>query len=366
MEKHGVANWAVIGIFLILFVHMLKWAGNFLIPLTAAMLGFLVILPIERWLTRRMVPSALTAASVTLGLGAVISFVLLTVSTPILTLIDDLPRMIDNLRYDMANMGGETIEKIEEATEAAAEILEGEDEPQQTTITLNEEAGSMLAPILSRAPALGAQLVLTLVLLFFMIASGASFLRKLVIVAPNLQEKRKAVLVVNTIAEKLGVYLGGITMINAGLGIAIGLAMWLLGLPNPIMFGFIAFAFNFVPFLGAIAGASLAGIVGYGEFGDPWDALIIFLIYMALTNFEGQFVTPYVLSGRLKLNPPIVFATVAFFAWIWSVIGMVVAVPILIAAKIILDEIPSTRGIGIFLGGDEEELEEANVKPSQA
>lgn len=71
----------------------------------------------------------------------------------------------------------------------------------------------------------------------------------------------------------------------------------------------------------------------FSEFRELWPTFGVFFTYMALTSFEGQLMTPYLLSSRLKLNTPFVFISVAFFAWIWSVIGMVVAVPILIVAK---------------------------------
>ena len=155
---------------------------------------------------------------------------------------------------------------------------------------------------------------------------------------------------VQKLEQKLGHYLGSIALINVALGIAISFAMFLWGLSNPLLFGLIAFLLNFIPFLGAIAGAAFAALVAFSEFRELWPAFGVFLTYMALTSLEGQLLTPYLLSSRLKLNTPFVFISVACFAWIWSVIGMVVAVPILIVAKIILDEFENTRKIGAFLG----------------
>ncbi len=119
------------------------------------------------------------------------------------------------------------------------------------------------------------------------------------------------------------------------------------------MFGVIAFALNFIPFLGAVAGGAVfAALAAYSEFQALWPTVGVFLTYVVLTGTEGgQLITPKLLSNRLKLNTTVVFLAVAFFAWIWSVIGMIVAVPILIVVKIVLDEIEATRRIGAFLGG---------------
>ncbi|MEM7490671.1 MAG: AI-2E family transporter, partial [Pseudomonadota bacterium] len=99
-------------------------------------------------------------------------------------------------------------------------------------------------------------------------------------------------------------------------------------------------------------------------FGDPWAGLGVFGTYYALTAFEGQIVTPALVGQRLRLNVTMVFLSVAFFAWIWSVIGMVVAVPMLIVAKVICDAIPKLRKVGLFLG-DAEGFVPAATPPSR-
>ncbi|MEM7709873.1 MAG: AI-2E family transporter [Pseudomonadota bacterium] len=148
----------------------------------------------------------------------------------------------------------------------------------------------------------------------------------------------------------VGAYLGAIALINTALGLCIGAAMWLWDLPSPWLIGIMACVLNFIPFVGAVMGAGIAGIIAFIAYGDPWSGLGVFGTYYALTAIEGQFVTPSLLGQRLRLNVTMVFLSVAFFAWIWSVMGMVVAVPMLIVAKIICDAIPKFRKVGLFLG----------------
>lgn len=343
------ANWAVIGIFLFMLVYALAWSADFLTPITAAVLGYLTVSPFQRKLSRFGVPSVATAFTVIVGVTFGLAYIMLTFAEPTAKLIDDLPRLIQNFSNEIAGRGG-AIEKLNEAADAAEKVLSPQED--DTTVEVKVVAsGNFIAQVVGQAPAIVGQIVFALVLLFFLISSGDMFIRKIVESFGRFEDKRAALSVVKLVERKLGQYLGSIVLINSGLGVAIAVSMMLWGLPNPQMFGFIAFAFNFIPFLGAVGGAVFAALAAFSHFNDLWPTLGVFVTYMFLTGVEGQLITPKLLSNRLKLNTTVVFLAVAFFAWIWSVIGMVVAVPILIVLKIILDEFEATRRIGAFLGG---------------
>lgn len=361
METPGAHSrmWPQVGIFLILAIYLLEWGHEFLVPVTAAILGFFVVLPLERRLSRLGVPSLVTALCVTVGLAALAIVFLLSMLTPFTELVQDLPAMIHEIGRNLSGLSGGAVEKLREAADAAEDVM-GDGDSQ--TLEVEVKQGEwFLSSLMAYAPAIGTRIALSLVLLFFLIQSGSTLLAKLVDLAPRLSDKKLTLEIVTRVSDKLGTYLGGITAINAGLGLTVGTAMYLLGVPNPVMFGFLAFALNYVPILGAVVGATLAALVGYSDSGETWMGFATFATYMALTSFEAQFVTPYLLSMHLRLNPPVIFLSVAFFAWIWSVIGMVVAVPILIAAKILFDEFPATRGIGHFLGAGGAEFERDEV-----
>lgn len=350
-------TWAEAGIFFCLAIFFLDWASDFLIPLVAAFLGALILRPVQRKAASMGIPDGITAFLVCLATGTAIICAVWTFSNPISQLANDLPEMINELRQ-MPNPAAETLDKIGDAAEAAQEAVAGEKDVPAMEVKVVENT-SFLGTLVASAPIMLGQIALTIVLLFFLISSGSSFERKLVECLPNFADKRAAVRIVQTVAQKLGQYLGGITLINLGLGVVIGLAMAAWRLPTPLMFGVIAFSLNFIPYVGAIFGALLAAIVGFNEYHDAWISILIFATYMTLTSIEGQFVTPYVISNRLKLNPAVVFIAVAFFAWIWSVVGMVIAVPLLISAKVVLDQSDKTRPIAVFLGEANERMTKA-------
>ena len=175
------------------------------------------------------------------------------------------------------------------------------------------------------------------------------FYEKLVHIMPTFKDKRNATRISYDIERKLSNYLFTITLINAALGITIGVAMWLLGMPNPILFGVLAFVFNFVPYIGAIVGVAIAALVGLLTFDHTGAALLPALAYLTLTIIEGQFATPYFVGRRLEMNPVVIFLSVALWAWLWSIVGMLVAVPLLVAVRTFCEHIPRLQAFGTFL-----------------
>lgn len=337
----------LIGIFCLLLIQALVWASDFLIPVTAAFLGYFVLNRPRRWLSRIGVAPMVSAALFTVLLTTLIVLLLVQLSAPTAQFIEDLPSLMEQIKQKLSAAGG-TLEAINDATVAAEEIVADRD---ASTVAVEVVADTgIVATIFSMAPGFLSRILFALILLFFLVASGDLFLAKTVQSFERFEEKRRAVEVVHAIEDRLGYYLGGITIINAGLGVAVAIAMHLWGLPSAVIFGFMAFGLNFVPFLGGLMGATIAAAFAFVSFDGIWIAAGVFATYIALTSFEGQVITPLLISQRMRLNTTIVFLSVAFFAWIWSVMGMVVALPILIVLKIACDETKSLETLGRFLG----------------
>ncbi|WP_282127422.1 AI-2E family transporter [Roseobacter litoralis] len=338
---------AAIGIFCILLLQTLVWASDFLIPVTAAFLGYFVLNRPRRWLAKAGVAPAVSAGLFTAILAAFIVVLLVQLSAPAAQFIEDLPSLMEQIKEKLSASGG-TLEAINDATVAAEEIIA--DQGAETVAVEVVSNTGVAATIFSMAPGFLSRILFALILLFFLVASGDMFLSKAVQSFERFSEKRRAVEVLHAIEDRLGYYLGGITIINAGLGIAVAIAMSLWNLPGAVLLGFMAFGLNFVPFLGGLAGATIAAAIAFVSLDGTWAAAGVFGTYILLTSIEGQFITPVVISRRMRLNTTVVFLSVAFFAWIWSVMGMVVALPILIVLKIACDETQSLQTLARFLG----------------
>jgi predicted PurR-regulated permease PerM len=196
--------------------------------------------------------------------------------------------------------------------------------------------------------------VSTLVLLYFLLASGDMFLRKLIRVLPNLREKKTAVGIARTVQVEIGRYFLTIAMINLGLATLTAVAMAFLGMPAPIFWGALAGVLNFVPYAGP--GTALV-LLTAGAFVslDSWSSVAaVPLTFFAFVLIEGQIVQPVLVGRRLQLNVVVTFLAVLCGGWLWGLGGVVVAIPTLVVLKICADHIPSMSTIGEFVSREKE------------
>lgn len=348
-----LANWAIIGIFMILAFSAIAAGRDFLMPVTMAVLLFFVFTPLRRFAERRGVPDALTALGITLSILLTVGVIAYAASGPLSRAMNNMPvisqqleQKFDSVRDSLTGLR-DAARRIEEAQEVAAE------QDGQPTIKVEQQGETTLGTMLKMTPLLLGQVLFTMILLFFMIASGDLLYLKIVQSFDRMRDKRGAYLALRGIEDSLGNYLGAITIINAGLGLAVGLAMWAWGLPGALLFGIGAFVLNFIPYLGAILGVVISGLVALIVMpGVFWPAMVA-LSYLTLTSLEGQIITPYFVSRRLQMNTVVVFLAVALWAWLWSVLGMVIAVPVLVVMRVLAEHVPGWEKFGNFLAGDE-------------
>ena len=365
VSRPAAPRWAVIGIFLLLLVSGIAAAQEFLMPLLLAFLLALVFTPLRRTLNRVGVPSWVCAVLVILGLGAGIAAGAMLLTQPITEWVTRAPQLGGEIEAKLRNLR-EPVENIAQAGEQLDELTAPAPEPGTQTVEV-KEAG-LSDRIAEMVPVIGAQAGFVLVLLFFLIASGDMFYEKLVHVMPTFTDKRKALRIAFDIERRLSHYLSTISVINAGLGLSVAGAMWMLDMPTPLLFGLMAFLLNFIPYVGAVVGIVVTALIGLISLSEPWLALLAAGTYFALTTIEGQFVTPYFVGRVLQLNTVVVFVAIAFWAWLWSVVGMIIAVPTLVVVRVLCEHVDALEPLGDFLTarGAEVETEEADEAPRSA
>ena len=348
------ANWAVIGIFVILGFAAIAAGRDFLMPVTMAVLLFFVFTPLRRFNQRRGIPDVATALLVTVSILLTVAVIAYAASGPINSAAQRIPTISAQLEQKFQNVR----DSMRDFQEAAKKIDEAQHiEEQRTeaaaTVKVEEDSESTFETVAKLTPELLGQVVFTLILLFFMISSGDLLYLKIVQSFDAMRDKRSAYLALREIEDSLGNYLGAITIINACLGFAIGMAMWAWGMPSPLLFGIGAFLLNFIPYLGAIAGVGISAVVAMVVMpGLFWPAMVA-ATYLSLTSLEGQIITPYFVSRRLQMNTVVVFISVALWAWLWSVLGMVIAVPVLVVIRVLAEHVPGWEKFGNFLAGEE-------------
>jgi len=240
----------------------------------------------------------------------------------------------------------QTIGKATEQVEKIAQVSSSG--PAAPTVTVT--APSLGARLLNRATDLGASSPVTVILLFFLLASGDLFLRKLIRVLPRLEDKRRAVDIARQVERDISGYLGTVTTINLGLGAAVAICFTLIGVPTPLLWGAMVACTNFVPYLGPAINYGVFAMVGLLTFDTVPRMLAPAGLFLVLNVLEAYLVTPMVLGKRLTLNPVMLFVGLTFWGWLWGIVGAILAVPILVVCKIFCDHIEALAPIGEFLG----------------
>jgi predicted PurR-regulated permease PerM len=238
---------------------------------------------------------------------------------------------------------------MEKVAQATGEIdkLTSSDEGQTKTVVVRRNA--FIESFMTQTPEFIASGVVMLILLYFLLAYDGVFLTKITRTIPRLKDKKRAVSIVREIEMQISRYLLTITLINIGLGTAVGLAVHFLGLRNPIMWGVFVALLNFVPYLGALTGIICMTLGAVLSFDSLGYAMVIPASYLILATLEGNFVTPLVLGRSLTLNPVVILIALAFWGWMWGISGMILAVPILATFKIFCDHIEPMAPIGEFM-----------------
>jgi predicted PurR-regulated permease PerM len=209
----------------------------------------------------------------------------------------------------------------------------------------------MVTAVFSGTGTVAAHLLETLLVLFYLLVFGETFLRRLVEVLPTFANKREAVEISLHVERDLSAYLLTITVINAAVGCATAGVMWLCDVAAPVLWGVVAFCLNFVPILGPFCGIILFLAVGLISLGPVWAALLPAALYFGIHVLEGEIVTPMLLANRFTINPVAVILSLIFWYWMWGVPGAILAVPMLAIMKIICDRLRPFRAFGHLLEG---------------
>jgi predicted PurR-regulated permease PerM len=315
-------------------------------PVALAFMLTFVFSPMRRFLERAGIPAGLSALVIVGALLALLGAGGAMLSGPAAQWIESAPTIGRQLDLKLREVR-DAAEGVRQAAEQVDEIAKGDPGADTPTVVVEQEG--ITTRLAATAPSILAQVGLTLVLLYFLLASGDMIYEKVVYVLPTFRDKRRAMRIARDIERRVSHYLFTITVINAGLGIAIGLAMWALGMPEPALFAVIGFLLNYIPFIGPIAGTALATVVGLVSLPHASQALLAGGAFAALTAIEGQFITPYWIGRSLQLNTVVVFLSVTLWAWLWSVVGMIVATPLLVSFRVLCEHIPMLEGVGHFL-----------------
>jgi predicted PurR-regulated permease PerM len=342
-------------------LYTLYFAREFLIPIAFAVLLNFLLSPLIRRMVRVNIKAPVGAAIIVMVLIAAVAEGAYQLAGPAqrwaLTAPQSFARAEQKLRSIIR-----PVQQVTQNVARAADAVGAQNERAPNVVV--QTGPSVTSRLFGTTQRIAAGLLEVFILLYFLLAGGDLFLQKLIKVLPHFSDKVKAVEIARATEAAVSAYLSTTLVINIVEGAVVAGVLWLLGMPNVLLWGALVACFEFVPYLGAFAAVVVLSVAGLTTFDQVPRALLVPGSFLAINLLQANVVAPMLLGHRLTLNPVAIFIGLAFFFWIWGVPGAFLAVPLLASFKIFCDHIESLAAIGEFLGQRDEEERRATARLS--
>lgn len=333
---NNAARLAMVGIGFAVLLVMLQGGQVFLAPVTLAIVVGLMFGPVADRVESWGVPPALSAGVVVLLLLAVIAGFAILFAVPLSEWVARGPLIWEKLQSQLATLK-EPLESLGDFQEQVGAVL-GTGDAMSVTV----EDGSTVTGMAMLAPAVLAQVAIFLASLYFFVATRDHIRMSVLSMCVTRRMRWRTAHVFREVEYKVSRFLLSVTVINLGVGSAVSLAMWLIGMPSPLLWGAMAAVLNYIPYVGQAIMVTVLLAVGLGTQTELFNILLPVACYAGINFVEGQIFTPHFIGRSLTLNPFIIFLSITFWIWAWGPVGGLVAVPtLLIAQSLLTHALPS-------------------------
>jgi predicted PurR-regulated permease PerM len=312
----------------------LRAGAEFFLPVTAALVIAIALVPLLEWFERRRVPSAIAALLCVLLFIVIANLAVASIVLPATEWVRLLPERIPRIR--------ETLEPLFDVYASLERFIDdivhefGAGSSSSRTVTV-EPPNSMLDLIATSAPHAAIQLFFGILVIFFFLAGWTRMRKQTITTRTSFDGAMTTARVIQQVVDATSTYLGTITIVNVLMGATVALILWMLKMPTPLMWGGIVAVLNYIPYLGPIASILLLALGGLMVFSDPWVAMLPALTFAVIHLLEANLITPALVGKRLTINPLLILVALSFWAWVWGTTGALLAVPLLIIMKTVLD-----------------------------
>jgi predicted PurR-regulated permease PerM len=335
------------GTFLLALLAAFYVASEIVLPIVVAFVLMLVLQPAMRVLQRVHVPRGISAMILILVLFGVPAGLSTVLSGPAASWAQKLPESIPKLQERLSFLG-KPVAAIQKLISRAETLTQG---AAPAPLPVAVEGSGLSQRLLNGTRAIVSGLLEMVLVLFFLLLSGDTFLRRLVEVLPTFKNKRQAVEISQQIESDISAYLTTITIMNVVVGAATATVAAVCGLGDPLLWGTVAFLLNYVPILGPMIGVVIFLLAGLIAIDTLWVAFVPAGLYLSIHMIEGEAVTPMLLAHRFTINPVLVVVSLVFWYWMWGVPGAILSTPMLAVIKIMCDRIKSLTAFGHFIEG---------------
>ncbi len=349
--KSNSLNW----ILFLLVIYTLHFAQTLLIPLVFTALIALMLNPIVSLLKRFMIPRTVSAIMLLTLLIAPFTILSMNLVEP----VQRWAKLVPELTAEITQQIETVTEEFEKSQKPVVEMTKKEkkgffswfddDEEDEVPVKSNDEnvvtakikqgGIDVLTSILLATPVLITQIVTSLILILFLLIFSPHLYQALVDGLNNYVEKEKATRVVESTQKQLSRFILTASVINFCLGLATSVGLYLVGLEDAILWGSLVALLNFIPYVGMVLGMCIICLAATVQFGFTLTIFAPLGIYAGLNLLESQIITPLVMGKNMLLNPLIVVIWLLACGWLWGIVGVLIAVPVLVCIKILLFEL---------------------------
>jgi len=350
---------SVLGVLTAMYV-----ARDVLIPIAFALLLALLLSPLLRRLGRLGLPDLASAFILVVGVAAVFTLGVLLLARQAQQWLTEAPATVQQVGQMLPAKFG-PLSDLEKTSDAVAEMTTPS--PDVKPLEVEVQNQDLALAVVGVSSQFVGSAVIVFVVAFFLLGFSDTLKRQATSSRSSFNERRHVVQLLINVERGISRYLATITLINIGLGIVTGLVLWLLGIPNPILWGVMAATLNYVPHVGAFLCMAILFFVGAVTHQSISYGLMCAGVFMVLTSIESYFVTPMILSRSLQLSPLAVILAILFWGWLWGISGGLMAAPLLTVVKIICDQFESLRGwSGVLAGASSKSLSQNGTVAAHA
>ena len=334
-------------------IAAMYFARDVLVPIVLAIFLALLLSPILRRLRPARLPNLLSALVLVAGVAFLFIAIVLTLAGEGQKWLAEAPSTIDKVKQMLPRRAG-PIDNLHRTSQAVQDLA-GSDNPEESAVQVEVKSADLAYSMLGVSGHFVGSAVIVFVLAFFLLAMSDTLTKQALATRGSFEEKRNIVELVREVEDGISRYLLTITVINIGLGLATAGAMWLLGVPNPLLWGIVAGLLNYVPHVGAFVCMVVLFVVGAVAHQSLIHGGLTAGTFVLLTSAESYFITPFVLSKSLRLSPLAVILSILFWGWLWGVAGGLMAAPLLTVLKIVFDQFESLKPYSALVAGEVQE-----------
>ena len=314
------------------------------LPLVSAIILTIVLTPLADRLIRVGLPNVIASALSLLAAIVVVVLAVLVIVQPAYDLVDQAPKLIARVGEQFNALRG-NFGWIADIDRQLARIT-GNATGAQVIVA----GPSVLEQVAIATPSVVIEVFLTLLMTYFMIEARIRMKRSLLLDRHSFGASLRAARVMRDVQDRVASYIITVAQINFGVGVLVALGAWGLGLTAPVMWGGLAMALNFLPYVGPLTMVGLLALIGLGTSDTIAFGLVPPLLFLGLHTVEANVVTPSLLGARFTLNPVMILLSISYFSWIWGVIGALLSVPILLTLTALVEHLGKPNIVGFLFG----------------